>query len=96
MAWIDEEECSGCRMCNTMCPYNAIEYDEERKISRDRPALCKGCGTCVAACPAGATGALQQRPDFAEIEQDPYEELRRTRMTTMRSDAAIASRPQDP
>lgn len=51
-ASIDEEHCSGCRICNTMCPYNAIDFIEEKGVSRVNPALCKGCGTCVAACPS--------------------------------------------
>ncbi|MBN1311767.1 MAG: CoB--CoM heterodisulfide reductase iron-sulfur subunit A family protein [Anaerolineae bacterium] len=51
-ASIDEERCSGCRICNNMCPYNAIDYIEDLGVSRVNPALCKGCGTCVAACPS--------------------------------------------
>ncbi len=57
-ASIDESRCSGCRICNTMCPYNAIDFIEAEKVSRVNPALCKGCGTCVAACPSQViTGA---------------------------------------
>jgi heterodisulfide reductase subunit A len=52
-AQIDEERCSGCRICNNLCPYGAIEYIEDLGVSRVNPALCKGCGTCVAACPSG-------------------------------------------
>jgi heterodisulfide reductase subunit A len=51
-ASIDEDRCSGCRVCNTMCPYNAIDFIEDQGVSRVNPALCKGCGTCVAACPS--------------------------------------------
>ncbi|MGD0899750.1 MAG: CoB--CoM heterodisulfide reductase iron-sulfur subunit A family protein, partial [Thermoguttaceae bacterium] len=70
VASINEDECSGCRICNTMCPYNAIEFDAQKEVSRVNTALCKGCGTCVAACPAGAiTGAhFNNRQIFAEIE----------------------------
>ena len=53
-AVIDEEECSGCKTCNLLCPYSAIAFDEEKKVSRINEALCKGCGTCVAACPSAA------------------------------------------
>lgn len=56
-AEIDERYCSGCRICNALCPYSAIDYLEEDKVSRVNSALCKGCGTCVAACPAGAITA---------------------------------------
>jgi heterodisulfide reductase subunit A2 len=53
-AMVQEEQCSGCRICNNLCPYGAIEYLEEKHISHVNEALCKGCGTCVAACPSSA------------------------------------------
>ena len=57
-ASINQELCSGCRICNTMCPYNAITFHEDREVSEVITALCQGCGTCVAACPSGIiTGA---------------------------------------
>ncbi len=49
-----EDKCSGCRLCNQLCPYNAIEFDDVKKISHIISALCKGCGVCVAACPSAA------------------------------------------
>ncbi len=53
-AVIDEDLCSGCRMCVGVCPYTAISYEEEDGICRVNEALCKGCGTCAAACPSGS------------------------------------------
>jgi heterodisulfide reductase subunit A len=53
VAYIPEELCSGCRVCNELCPYTAILFDEEKQVSVVNEALCKGCGTCVAACPSG-------------------------------------------
>ncbi len=52
---IDEEMCSGCKLCVVTCPYEAREIDEEKKIVRINEALCMGCGCCVAACPSGAS-----------------------------------------
>jgi heterodisulfide reductase subunit A len=53
-SWVQEERCSGCRICVDLCPYKAISFDEEKKVSRINEALCKGCGTCAVACPMGA------------------------------------------
>jgi heterodisulfide reductase subunit A2 len=53
-ASVNQEQCSGCRICNNLCPFNAILFHEDRMVSEINPALCQGCGTCVAACPAGA------------------------------------------
>jgi heterodisulfide reductase subunit A len=53
-ASIDPERCSGCRICNNLCPYSAIIFHEDRKESEVLTALCQGCGTCVAACPSAA------------------------------------------
>jgi heterodisulfide reductase subunit A len=53
-ATINADTCSGCRICNSMCPFSAISFHEDTMVSEVNPALCQGCGTCVAACPAGA------------------------------------------
>ncbi len=53
-AVVDEEHCAGCKICIDLCPYKAISFNEEKKVSSINEALCKGCGTCVAACPSGA------------------------------------------
>lgn len=53
-ASVIEAQCSGCRICNDLCPYNAILFDEDSMVTEINEALCQGCGTCIAACPAGA------------------------------------------
>lgn len=55
IADVDEELCSGCRVCIGVCPYNAREYDEEKGIVKVIEALCEGCGACASTCPSGAT-----------------------------------------
>jgi heterodisulfide reductase subunit A len=55
IATVDEEKCSGCRICISVCPYNARVFDEVKGIARVNEALCESCGACVVACPSGAT-----------------------------------------
>jgi heterodisulfide reductase subunit A len=48
-ARVSEEHCTGCGACVTVCPYNAIYLNEEKKaVVVD--AACAGCGTCGAEC----------------------------------------------
>ncbi|MFA5780937.1 MAG: CoB--CoM heterodisulfide reductase iron-sulfur subunit A family protein [Bacteroidales bacterium] len=49
-AYINSSLCCGCQMCLSICPYTAITYDEEKKVSVVNEVLCQGCGTCVALC----------------------------------------------
>ena len=69
-AYINAEQCSGCRICNGLCPFHAISFDEVKMVSEVHQALCQGCGTCVAACPAGAvTGSgFTNQQVLAQIE----------------------------
>ncbi len=69
-AHIDADHCSGCRICNNLCPYQAIQFLEDQQVSEVITALCQGCGTCVAACPSAAiNGAHFTRQQvMAQIE----------------------------
>jgi heterodisulfide reductase subunit A len=50
---VDENLCVSCGLCVTLCPYGAIEKDEDG-IARVNNVLCKGCGLCAASCPEKA------------------------------------------
>jgi len=55
-AVVDEEKCSGCALCASVCPYDAITIEEkdDRRVAKVDPVKCTGCGACAATCPSGA------------------------------------------
>lgn len=67
---VDERQCAGCRICNSVCPYAAVIYDEKKRVSRVVTAACKACGCCSAACPSGAmqTRHFNDQQILAQIE----------------------------
>jgi heterodisulfide reductase subunit A len=69
-AEVREDRCSGCRICNELCPYSAIEFDPATRRSHVIAAACKACGACVAACPSGAVKARHFTSDqiLAQVE----------------------------
>jgi len=56
VANVSEDLCSGCRICEYLCPYGAVEMKEKdgKPMAHVIEALCKGCGACGAACPTKA------------------------------------------
>ncbi|MEM2104760.1 MAG: CoB--CoM heterodisulfide reductase iron-sulfur subunit A family protein [Candidatus Bathyarchaeia archaeon] len=56
VASVDEDLCSGCRICEYLCPYGAVEMKEKegKSVAHVIEALCKGCGVCGTACPTKA------------------------------------------
>jgi heterodisulfide reductase subunit A len=56
IAVVDEDECSGCSLCELTCPFNAIRIEETEKGRKAKviAASCKGCGACGAGCPQKA------------------------------------------
>ena len=70
-AYIEEEECSGCKSCIPLCPYSAISFIEDKKKAEINEALCKGCGVCVASCPSGSIkqNLFEDEEIFAEIKE---------------------------
>ena len=54
VATIDEDLCSNCKMCISVCPYEAISEDTEKKVAVIEASKCKGCGLCSSICPSSA------------------------------------------
>jgi heterodisulfide reductase subunit A len=69
---IDQAKCSGCQMCQEVCPFSAIDSQklrDGRTVSVTNESLCKGCGLCVAACRFGAANlrGFTQQQLLAEV-----------------------------
>ncbi len=63
---IDEEKCTGCRLCVDACHEGAIGMvDGKARLLRDD--YCDGLGDCLPACPTDAIS-------FVEREAVPYDE----------------------
>jgi ferredoxin len=50
---IDRSSCNGCGRCLQVCPYDAIELNEDGKAVIDQ-TLCQQDGACVRVCPQNA------------------------------------------
>jgi ferredoxin len=52
---IDLRRCTGCGICEELCPTNAVEL-RGGKATITRPAACTFCSLCETYCPEGAIG----------------------------------------
>ena len=67
---IEEEACDGCKACVELCPFEAIDFDEEKDLAVINDLKCEGCGVCTAICPTGAAQLTNFERDilFRQIE----------------------------
>ena len=60
IARVNEQTCTACWNCYTVCPYSAVEKKDIkdrrgntiRRVAHVNEGLCAGCGLCNAACPS--------------------------------------------
>jgi len=79
VANVNEDLCSGCRICKPLCPYGAIEMKEEngKLTAHVIEAVCKGCGVCGTACPTKAItlGHFTTEEIMAQVKAALVEEI---------------------
>jgi len=54
---VDKNICIGCKLCTTLCPYQAIQMvkdENNRPKAETIVASCKACGICASHCPTFA------------------------------------------
>jgi len=74
---VDEKKCIGCALCESLCPYQAIEVVTKRTVVGEKlvaqvnKALCKGCGVCAASCRSGSINlkGFTNEEVFAQINE---------------------------
>ncbi len=56
VAKVNEDLCSGCKVCESACSYNAIKVEKtgDKELAKVTEGLCRGCGICSSACPMDA------------------------------------------
>ena len=79
IAHVDQEVCSGCGLCVSICAYKAPELDPKKRVARVNEALCEGCGACASLCPSGAMQhknfSNRQFFEMIEVAAGDYVEL---------------------
>jgi electron transfer flavoprotein alpha subunit len=60
---IDRDKCNGCKSCIESCPYDAIDFQDEKAEINE---LCQLCNACLSACPEGAIFEVGDETDKNE------------------------------
>ena len=92
IALVDQEICSSCGVCVSICPFSAPSFEKEGRYegkAQVNPVLCKGCGLCVGSCRSGAIHlkGFDNNQIFAQI-------FAQTDETETRDDIQIIDEPK--
>jgi heterodisulfide reductase subunit A len=67
---VNEKWCSGCGVCEAVCPYDARKVNPETRVAEVIEVLCQACGACAMACPNGVSQqrGFEMKEIFAMID----------------------------
>jgi Fe-S-cluster-containing hydrogenase components 1 len=68
---VDQDICIGCGACVSVCPYQALELDENGK-ARLIWDMCKDDFSCVPVCPVNCIWKTSEAPDSAKGKANWY------------------------
>ncbi len=60
---LDKELCTGCGMCEALCPANIYEMDfasKKSRIKEERLVYCFVCRACEVSCPVKALAVIER------------------------------------
>jgi heterodisulfide reductase subunit A len=69
---VEQDDCIGCGICVSLCPYGAIQMEKvgKKRKARTVSASCKACGICASHCPTFAIsmGGFTNEQLISQIE----------------------------
>jgi len=71
---LNADYCGECRICSSVCPFDAISIDPGATAAKIDMDKCQLCGICYSACPAGAIELAYY--DFASLDRDVQSSVR--------------------
>jgi coenzyme F420-reducing hydrogenase delta subunit/NAD-dependent dihydropyrimidine dehydrogenase PreA subunit len=60
---IDDDNCGRCMVCPSVCPFDAIAFEEKAGEVKLDIEKCQACGICSSACPASAIETVYYNAD---------------------------------
>ena len=63
-AQIDATKCISCGVCKSVCPHNAIIFENKYQINEER---CLGCTQCIKTCPGKAISMFSKVQNYKKI-----------------------------
>ncbi len=67
---VNFDKCTGCETCLASCPFDAIEFKDDKAYINE---YCNACMTCLSVCPEGAiteTGTKEQSKEQRQTLED--------------------------